>query len=349
MVSPEIPEIVIIVDEFGSLPDEVKENLQQISDTGRGAGVRVVSCALEATGRYIPNQLITQSRERVGMRVQDETQLQYLFDRTWRSGRFDMSTMRVRGSGLLSSDAAAPEKFKGWRIEPARIDADSIVVGPWRPELDQASGDRCDTLTLTVRDSSGYKQRERFAGVYTGRWDRTLPLIFPAARSVATAPQVAKPAAADPGKPVAQPRQDGTSLSGAMADLEAGRQRLHEIEPVPDPGPSEPELPPLPADADFSVVESWLTPGAPATDASGKPKPHPRLRMRQLVWDANDKGVLPGPIHEALKAEGYGTAYQTVRDWMGDDAKAGVLDQPGGKKTPYIRGPKMTNPHESAG
>ncbi|MDG4792036.1 hypothetical protein O7626_40180 [Micromonospora sp. WMMD1102] len=345
MVSPEVPEIVIVVDEFGSLPPGVAENLRQISDTGRGAGVRVVSCALEATSTYIPRAMVTQSRERVGMRVQDEEQLQYLFDRTWRSGRFDMSSMRVRGAGVWSSDAAPPEKFKGWRIEPARIDADSITVAPWRPQLDAASIARCDTLVLDVRTPEGFKDQGKFTGVYTDRWTRTRSIIFPAAAKVAAQRQpVSATADRQPSSGEREtPRVQGPSLGEAMNALDAAQQRMAEVEPLPDPGPVEEDLP----QADWSVVESWLKDGAPATDSAGKRKPIPRIRMRQLVWDAGEAGVGPTAVHRQLEAEGYATTYQTVNGWMKDDARpeVGILFQ-AGQREPYTRGPRMTDPHK---
>jgi S-DNA-T family DNA segregation ATPase FtsK/SpoIIIE len=344
MVSPEIPEVVISVDEFGALPDRVKENLQQISDQGRGAGVRVVSCALEAKSKYIPVEMITQARERMGMRVQDEAQLQYLFDRTWRQGRFDMSTMRIQGAGLSSTNASPPEKFKGWRITPARIDAESITVGPWRPPLDDASVARCDTLILEVRSAEGFKMQQEFTRVYTDRWKRTLPLIFPKARAGAERQQVSVAADRQPSSAQReQPREQAPSLGKAMADLEAAQQRLAEVEPLPDSGPVEEDLP----QADWSVVESWLKDGAPATDSAGKRKPIPRIRMRQLVWDAGEAGIGPTAVHKQLEAEGYATTYQTVNGWMKDDARpeVGILFQ-AGQREPYTRGPRMANPYE---
>lgn len=354
MVSPQLPEVVIFVDEFGSLPDDVKEALRQISDTGRGAGVRVVSCALEANATYIPRAMINQSRERVGMRVQDEAQLQYLFDTTWKSGRIDTSTLKVKGSGMWSTDASRPEKFKGWRIEPQRIDAESIAVGPLRPELDEASVQRCEVLTVDGRSPEGYKVTSQVTGVYTGRWERTLPLIFPAKKggagkgSAVTAKTAQAEVARGTATVVAQreePAEPVKPLGEAMADLQAGLQRMRDVEPLPDPGPSESELPPLPDGTDFSVVESWLTPGTPATNASGQRKPHPRRRMRQLVWDSGDTGVGPTSVRETLQGEGYETTQQTVNGWMKEDAAAGILRQDR-NRAPYTRGPQMVDPYE---
>ncbi|NIL57096.1 hypothetical protein [Salinispora arenicola] len=350
MVSPEIPEIVITVDEFGSLPDDVKENLRQISDTGRGAGVRVASCALEANNIYIPRAMINQSRERIGMRVQDEAQLQYLFDTTWKSGRIDTSTLRAKGMGMWSTDASLPERFKGWRLEPSLIDSESITVGPWRPVLDEVSAHRCDTLTAEVRSRDGFKTTQRFTHAYSDRWQRTLPLIFPARQGAAVSSQAAvaeaNTSAGSPEADNAEAAPDsGKSLDEAMADLEAARQRLREIEPVPDPGPAEQELPPLPAEPDYSVVESWLRQDMPDTNAAGSHKPYPRRRVRQLVWDAGDTGIGPTAVHKQLEAEGYVTTYPTVNGWMKEDAASEVMRQER-DRAPYTRGPRMANPHE---
>lgn len=347
MVSPEIPEIIIITDEFGSLPVEVKENLRQISDTGRGAGVRLVSCALEATGTYIPRAMITQSRERVGMRVQDETQLQYLFDTTWRSGRFDMSTMRVRGSGLFSTDAAPPEKFKGWRIEPGRIDQESVVVGPWRPELDEASVARADSFTTKVKTADGVRVARNFTGVYTDRWKRTQSIIFPASPVGGAAPRPRTPEPAGVVRTAASPAAASDSLESSDESLaeKLAAARRAAAESTDSRGDNRGEVDVPFAEPDWGVLDSWLIAGAPRTDTAGKPKPPPRVRMRQLVWDAGDAGIEPGPVHKRLESEGYSTVYQTVRDWMGAAARDGILSQPGGKKTPYFKGPKMTDPY----
>ncbi|MBM0237138.1 hypothetical protein JNW88_08230 [Micromonospora sp. ATA32] len=344
MVSPEIPEVVILVDEFGSLPDDVKENLRQISDTGRGAGVRVVSCALEANSTYIPRAMINQSRERVGMRVQDEAQLQYLFDTTWKSGRIDTSTLKVKGSGMWSTDASLPEKFKGWRIEPARIDAESITVAPWRPELDEASVNRCNVLVADVKGKDGYRVKQQFTDVYTGRWDRTLSIIFPARATVPAQAKETRVERDEPAKPARQ-GDNPVPLGEAMADLQAGLQRMRNAEPVPDPGPSVEDLPPLPAeDVEWLDTLPVAEPVRPNQEAA-KPKPQPRRRMRQLVWDAGDTGVGPTAVHKQLEAEDYATTYQTVNGWMKRDAATGILAQDG-ERAPYTRGPQMLNPHE---
>jgi hypothetical protein len=229
-------------------------------------------------------------------------------------------------------------------MEPVRIDADSITVAPWRPRLDEASVNRCDDLMLEVRNAEGYKMQQEFTRIYTDRWKRTRSLIFPSAK-VATQRQPAEvPAERQPATPQREKTQEGgPSLGEAMASMEAAKQRMAEVEPLPDPGPAEVDVP----QADWSVVESWLTEGAPATDADGKRKPIPRIRMRQLVWDAGDAGVGPTAVHKQLEAEGYATTYQTVNGWMKADARdeVGILFQ-AGDRAPYTRGPRMTNPHE---
>jgi len=46
-------------------------------------------------------------------------------------------------------------------------------------------------------------------------------------------------------------------------------------------------------------------------------------------------------VWQRLRAEGYGTAEQTVITWMGRFRDAGVLSQPGGKGSPYVPGPRF--------
>src|SRR5690606_17351 len=195
-VGPDVPQIIIVVDEFADLPDDVKAGLETVSNTGRGAGVRLVSSVLRANSQYIPRSMIVQARERVGMRVSDEAELQYLFDATWSRGRFDPGAMPYQGCGLVSSNAAPPQPFKAWRLKPARIDQVAVEVAGLRPELDEVSAGLADTVVRRRRDGG----TQTVSGVYTGRWERTLPLMFPDAGPAAEpAPVVAAERAEEDG------------------------------------------------------------------------------------------------------------------------------------------------------
>lgn len=336
MVRPELPQIILLVDEFGKLSDQVKDNIKTISDTGRGAAVRVVSCALEATATYIPRALIAQARERIAMRVSDESQIQYLFDNTWKSGRFDPKSLIHRGTGLWTSNGRLAEKFKGWRLEPAQIDADSIALANLRPDLDDISVELGDTVTVPIRDADGIRVQRTFHGVWTRHWEQVRPIMFPNADGRESAPSrstitvsgnAAQSATEAPGEGLA--RSD-VSLAEKLADAQRAADDADAGRDEPSDGRR--------GDPDDPLV-------AQLTEIVGAQVP-PRRRMHQLMFDAGPKGVGPGPIHNILKNEGYDTAYQTLLGWMKADAAAGILAQPGGDKTPYFPGPKIGDPYK---
>jgi hypothetical protein len=336
MVAADLPQIVIVVDEFKTLPQSVKDNINTISDTGRGAGVRVVSCALEAKGPVIPRGIIAQARVRMAMRVTDEAELQYLFDTTWSRGRFDPASIPWRGSGLVADGPVAPEPMKGWRMDPQRIDRASIAVAPLRPDLDAISAELADTLSWTYRNDRGEKVTEEMSGVYRDRWDRTRDVIFPNAEQ-GVAPEPAAVASSPAQSPPRPERIDLGSAMKAVADArEAAWKEADEVEEDDDPAenPQSDRGPGDPADPILDKLREVVGTQAP-----------PRIRMRQLVFDAGPKGVGPGPVHKILEAEGYDTVYQTVVGWMKDDAEAGILDQPAGDRTPYFPGPSIGDPY----
>lgn len=219
MVRPTLPEIILVVDEFGELPEDVKDMIGTIVDTGRGAGVRVVACALEATAQYIPTSIIRQSRVRMAMRVTDEAQLQYLFDATW-STRLDPQSMTWKGSGFAAEGGETPWKFKGYRIDPRRIDEISVQVAGWRPDLDELSLQRADTVTLKVRTDMG-REEVTFTGVWTNAEAETYPEIFPASSGV----RVAAAGSAQAGG-TATATKEGTTVTdsspGTAADAARG-------------------------------------------------------------------------------------------------------------------------------
>jgi S-DNA-T family DNA segregation ATPase FtsK/SpoIIIE len=340
LVAPDLPQIMLVVDEFKTLPQSVKDNINTISDTGRGAGVRVVSCALEAKGPVIPRGLVVQARVRMAMRVTDEAELQYLFDSMWSRGRFDPALIPWRGSGLVAEGPVAPEPMKGWRMDPKRIDAASIAVAPLRPDLDGISAELADTVSWQIRNDRGERITETMDGVYENRWDRTRDIIFPGAAGTSSR---TAPATTPPPESASRPAQ-GVDLSAALGNL---ADKLAAARAVADNAASQPvadeDLPPLPADADFSVVEGWLHPET--EDASGKRRPPPRQRMRQLIADSARKGTGPGPIHTILQSEGYPTSYPTVVDWLKKDLASGIVAQPQGDRTPYFPGPNMGDPY----
>ena len=341
-VTPDRPEVVIVVDEFGTLPLYIKDRLQTISDTGRGAGVRVVSCALAAKGQYISRDMIVQARERIGMRVTDEAELQFLFDTTWSRGRFDPASIPYKGSGMISTGAKPPQPFKGWRIDPGRVDAISIAVAGIRPALDDISADLAETVTQMVEGKYG-KEPQQVTGVYSRRWERMLPVMFPGGGSRPTAPPPPKSAPRQPER--VDPGQALATLQQANADMADALERAMAAAAAADSGASDQQ----PGDPDDPRIDELnalldLPPVDPARPWSQPPRQriHPRKRMRQMVEEAWKNGITPGEVHQRLQAEGYPTVLQTVTGWMRDDAASGRISQPGGDRTPYFPTPPIS-------
>jgi hypothetical protein len=177
-VSPEVPLIYLMIDEFKRLPDDVQEQVADLVETGRGAGVRVVACSLEATNTGMPKAVLKHARNRIGMRVVDETELVYLFDSSWKRSRFDPASLPWKGSGLYTTGPQFPVKFKGFRIDPHRVFEIAIRLSEFRPaELDAASVARGDTVTVDER-SPGNIEEVTYSGIWSNWEADTFPAMF---------------------------------------------------------------------------------------------------------------------------------------------------------------------------
>lgn len=184
-VSPELPEIVIVVDEIHRLPQHLRRMLVDISDTGRGAGVRTVACGLRAVETYLPGAIVAQARVRLGMRVSDEKEVAYLFG--WRQ-RVDPDSMPYQGCGLLYQGEPGQESlvpFRGYRLAPPRIAEVARVVQEWRPELDNLSAQLADQATR---------------GAHTRRWEAAIPLLFPGGTATAKETSVSEESSGEPAR-----------------------------------------------------------------------------------------------------------------------------------------------------
>ena len=341
VVTPAMPQIMLLVDEFGTLPDRVKENIEQISDTGRGAAVRVVSCALEATSKYITMALLNQARERIGMRVTDEAQLQYLFDRQWSRGRFDPSAMQHQGSGMFASGANVAEMFKANRLEPNRIDGDSILMAPLRPRMDQVSAELMEEVTLPLPG----RQTRTVRGVYSGRWDRMLPLMFPnAGKPAAGRERIVVNGAG--GAPTIQAQKEDEveetpSMAQAAADMEDAVQRA--LAAADEADRRRAAKAPV-ADEEWAGIQAAFD--MPAVDPraphlAGPPQKPAEVdwwtRTLELLHAAGPDGAGAQALAEKLAADGYSTTRQTVSDRLKQEAaKPDGMVRQAEKRAPYV-------------
>ena len=176
-VSPEVPLICLVIDEFKRLASDVQDMVADIVETGRGSAVRVFACSVEATRQGLPGPVLKHARNRIGMRVTDENELVYLFDAYRQRFRFDPASMPWRGSGYYSNGPGAPRKFKGYRIDPEQVSDISIRLSSLRPQLDDKSLARGNTVTVTERTLSG-PEEVTYDGVWTTWQEQTYPDMF---------------------------------------------------------------------------------------------------------------------------------------------------------------------------
>lgn len=162
-VSPEIPQITIVVDECaevmgdGTKHPKLRDDLEEIQRIARAMGVNLVFCGLSATVDVIGSTAVRkQSRARISMRVSDAEELNYLFG--WNC-KADPQDMPYEGCGLYLQDTSGqPKGFKGYRLVGAALATGARAVAHLRPGLDEISA--------------------RLAGDdYATRWERAAHLI----------------------------------------------------------------------------------------------------------------------------------------------------------------------------
>ncbi|MGW3268869.1 hypothetical protein [Streptomyces sp. NPDC001056] len=215
-VSPQVPAIIIVVDEIAELPYDILTKLDTVVDTGRAARVRTVISGLRATQDVITAAIKKQSRVRIGMRVSDPEELSHLFPTG--GARLNPKAAAHKGSGFLSAPDqddvdSEPTPFKCFRIKPKTINTISPKLATRRPAVDAISLD-----TAPGR-------------YYASRWGRILPRLYKDKKlSAATLPftdlEILRPPLDDVnGTPITgkgQPRSSG-SPSPATSGAPAGR------------------------------------------------------------------------------------------------------------------------------
>ncbi|MUN41442.1 FtsK/SpoIIIE domain-containing protein [Actinomadura litoris] len=232
--TPATPQLVLVTDEAGATGREVTKRIAQISDRGRAAAVRTVTCALRALSEYIPTEVLAQAQVRIGMKVNDRKELGYLYD--WAGGRGGPSPEDAphTGYGHVRSGQEPPRVFKGYRTSPSMIRAVAVAQDAWRPELDE----------VTLRMSAEWQR------VFEERWQRSAHLL------AAAGGRMPVPSAGG-GSPERRERQAPTGrgalpptppdgpdagskfagLNDALADLDAAAERLRNATPDTPAGP----------------------------------------------------------------------------------------------------------------
>jgi hypothetical protein len=185
-VSPEVPEIIIFIDEGAEVMGldirdptlrQVSANLEEIVRTGGGLAVNCVVSVLRATVDTLPTGLKKNANLRIGMRVVDEDEVRFLFG--W-DGRLDIADAPYPGCGFERENQAPVRPFRGWLMKPSRIRQISVACADRRPDMDEVS----------LRVPSAYE--------WKSRWERVLPVLYgpTAARQVLARGPYERPAQA---------------------------------------------------------------------------------------------------------------------------------------------------------
>ncbi|WP_331727269.1 hypothetical protein OG871_39905 (plasmid) [Kitasatospora sp. NBC_00374] len=374
-VGPDVPEIVIVVDETADLPNDIKNDIVTIQNTGRAMRVRVLVASLRATSDSIPVPMKKRATWRWGMFVTDPEELSYLFA-GYQS--VDPSDAPWPGCGFNAYESTKPRPFKAYMLDPRNMDA--IAKGVWerRPLLDQIS-------------------RDVDYGIYYGsRWARTLPLLYPdEPLHPVTVPYtsvtvVPVPSASNPAGPGGTFGEDPvvTSRSGTGQVVQPGTVRWDKLfpkhgarlaaqqqapagadgpaaqamppvqdRPAPPPGESGLRLvvdnsgtadraaaAPVPAESEPQAPTAPVGPGdaAPAPAAAGtelpqQGRPSPQDAAMRLLLDAGPQGTGPSRMEAELKRLGYPTVRTTISGWLTVWVAEGeVVRQGSGTQTYYV-------------
>lgn len=224
-VSGRVPQLVLVTDEAGSLPTRLQDRVTDISDRGRGSGIRTVTCGLRATADYLPTALRAQAAVRVAMRCNDQRELDYYYD--WGCAA-DAADAPLPGYGHVGVQGQAPYVHKGYRTAPGTIRRVALASARWRP--------------AEVEPETLAELPEELRRIGMERWKRTDHI-----RRAAAGGEPARPAESRPvGPPPGAPHPGG--MRGALDDLADKRRRLEEAmegappEPQADDGPTFEEI-----------------------------------------------------------------------------------------------------------
>ncbi|WP_432924287.1 hypothetical protein ACQPZZ_29090 [Microbispora sp. CA-135349] len=284
-VSPELPEIVVIVDEGAeSLSPtnrdtrELREALEEIQRIGRNEAVNVVFSSLRATQDMISANVKKQSAVRVGMYVTDEEELSFLFG--WSRRGLSLADLPGPGCGFVQDGQAAPRPFRGYFMQPGDVVDAAHAVARTRPELDAAArqvagqvyATRYDRMRAAFTDLDGEHQEEPPARYVT---PAPVAPVRPRLASVPCGPDAsAWPDLRDLVKPPAAPSM---TRAADWPDL-LPRQRRPE------------------------VVRAEQVPAVPAAPAPARPLPEVLRRALAAYEAAGDDRMHSAALAEALGA-----------------------------------------------
>ncbi|MEU1814970.1 hypothetical protein ABZ543_07210 [Streptomyces roseifaciens] len=283
-VGPDLPEVLVVVDEIAELSPRLLTKIDTIVNTGRAVRVRVVICGLRATQDVITAAMKKQSRVRVGMRVTDPEELSHLFPTG--GARLDPKAAPGRGCGFFSAPDAEdivsdPAPYKAYRITPKAIQRLAAAYGDRRPHLE---AEFLDTAP---------------ARYYASRWGRILPRLY---KSRALAPTTAPYTDMEILRP---PLNDVTGLpvTGAETDTDEGGGSARTNAGTPEPRTSPGAVPAgkrFGSDALAALLNTTRTPAAPRGEAEGEDRTVIHAQFGRVVAQTGGPADRPDPVPRLL-------------------------------------------------
>lgn len=215
--SPQVPQIILVADEFAALDRHLQGKVSQINGRGGGAAITTLICSLGSTADYIPPDLRSQMGNRVAMRVNDESALGYLFEWRGGKGRAKPEDAPYTGYGHYRTPGGAlPKVFKAPRMLPTTVRQVAATTAAWRPRLDEPTA----------------HMSPEAARLFAERWERSAHLLAAAAgKPVQDAGGPSSPSSASPSS-----GPEGGSLDDALDGLDAAAERLQEAMRAADAG-----------------------------------------------------------------------------------------------------------------
>lgn len=337
-VSPEMPEIVIVVDEAAEVIGErsrfplVRRNLEELLRIARDAAVNEIYGVLRATEEYIDPGMKAQLDVRAALALASDAEVAYALG--WEA-KLRPEDIPYKGCGALVTSVrlAQARPYKAPNMLPAQVAECAAAVAPLRPGIEASA-------LAAVEARIG-------AGKYDRRWERASVLfdkeLVMAGRVVGMEGDGEQGAEAEePGElwqssgtaedairradeAVRNLRREAAIAEGRDPDLEEAFLRV-----VGDPPPQ----------VDMSDPANWPEPNLPPVEADlpGAEKAGARDRAMEILAAAGQQGLTPQQITERLRAEGYTTVRQTVHGWLTEAVETGEVIA-GGRRGVYVTRP----------
>ncbi|MGW2366346.1 hypothetical protein ACWCZ5_12275 [Streptomyces sp. NPDC001667] len=328
-VGPDIPEIVIIVDEGAevAVTREAKAVLAGVSEViriARAMAIRAVVSVLRVTLDVLPDPMVRKmASNRVCTGATEDSELGHLFG--WRALSAENS-FDGPGSLLIGVEGKQPNTGRHWRITPRLIEEVCAITARRRPALDKPS--------LTA---AGTDYEERWLMERCGHlWE----------------PQHATAAAPGTGGASSAVAEGGKREWKATADWDAPRS----TDRLPTPGADELEelfrMPSADPDAtraagdndgtDWSDPSTWTTGREPA----GPEQPDARNAALDLILAAGPEGTGASAMERELKPD-FGTTRPTIQGWLKAWMETGEVVRVGeGSKARYVHRQHAQPPSE---